>query len=258
MNIISKKRTKDFSIFLILSGLLFGVLVFLWYLEFYSKGGGGILFSSLPVLLYYIFLAILLPINGILLFKKKYKLFSVFSLLLFFVFLGSLFIKVGIGWHILRTLFFSTVYLGMSAGGLYGGSIIIPMFLISVFYSGFRAFMYFSGKISYENNHTLTDIKDNRVYFLQKDFFHKVLPVLAILTNFFNFKRSLQIIGILFENFKFNFLFLKDLFLGGLPVLLFILAVFSFFIKDKKVYKFLNIIILILLFLPYIAIWIFR
>ncbi len=145
MKIIYTKHINKFAIFLIISGFGALWLSFMWHkLVFGSSMGGGGKFAQLEVFYYYLANSILLILSGFILRTKIFKLYSIIGILLGLSVIASLLIfQDGIN------LFFYTVLLGMTMGTMYGGIILVPMFLISVWINLFRGFKHVFGKLAY-------------------------------------------------------------------------------------------------------------
>lgn len=164
MKTLSIKQYKRFSIFIIVSGLGALWLTFWWYminLNDNSIGGSGS-FSSFKIFFYYIFNSVLLIFLGIILYARRFKLFSVLAVVLGISVTSSFFIfghnnaNTNI---LLDNLFVYTTYLGMTVGTIYGGVILVPMFIVSVYISFVRGIQHVRGKLDYNTSIQNTDIK---------------------------------------------------------------------------------------------------
>ena len=155
METIKKKEMVRWAIFLIISGIGALWLTFWWNKAMNGDGGG---FGSPDSIIgigittgYYIFNSILLTLLGIMLIIKKFKTYSILSIILGFSVTASLFvINISNGFNPLANLFFLTIIEGMYFGFIYGGFILVPMFLIGVYKSLIRGIRYFRGKINYD------------------------------------------------------------------------------------------------------------
>ncbi len=155
METIKKKEMMRWAIFLIISGLGALWLTFWWNKSMNGDGGGfGFPDSIRGVDIttgYYIFNSILLTLLGIVLILKKFKTYSILSIILGFSVTISLFaFDVSVNFNPIRNLFFLTVIEGMLMGFAVGGTILVPMFLIGVYKSLTRGIGYFRGKINYD------------------------------------------------------------------------------------------------------------
>ena len=135
MNIFHLNTNNKFALFLFISGMGALWLSFIWLNSISDN-----LMSNYDknVFVYYIFNSILLILISGSYYKNKNKVFSVFSILLLTSVLSSLFI-VEDGF----SLFFETIDEGIVFGFLYGGIILVPMFLISVIAAAIKAFQFF-------------------------------------------------------------------------------------------------------------------
>lgn len=259
MKIITIKKSNGFALFLLISGLGALWLTFWWYnatLGNNSVGGRGD-FSSFSVLYYYIFNSVLLILLGAVLRLRNFKIYSVLAILLGISVTISLFIFGNGSAGILNNLFISTTYLGMLAGAMYGGTILVPMFLGGVYISAIRGIQHIRGKINYivsdittqdqvgvsETNNMPVDISN------EKSIMQKIIPIIGIIIGLFNginswrflFSSGLQGRGIL---------------IALLPIFLIALSIFSLANKNAKVYRIVNIIVATLVLFPFLLTWI--
>ncbi len=135
----SKKRINRFATFLIIAGI--GAM---WLTYWWNETDSN--FGSFPVLYYYIFNSALLFLLGVFLHLKEFKIYSVLAVVLGISVTSSLFIFTDNNFN---NLFFYTVFMGVTFGTVYGGIILVPMFLWGVYRSLFRGIKHLRGKAIY-------------------------------------------------------------------------------------------------------------
>lgn len=147
---MSEKQVNRLSTLFLVSGL--GAL---WLtLCFYYVVGkdGGDVFSSpetTGMFVYYLFNSIALSYSAFELKKFKLNSFVFLSMVLFISVTVSLLIPLGES-----NLFFVTAYTGAVAGFMFGGTILVPFFLISIYLSAYKALLILTKKISLQkSNH---------------------------------------------------------------------------------------------------------
>ena len=152
MKIITKKKINRFALFLVISGLGALWLTYWWFQmslgdDFIGSRGE---FGSFSVLFYYIFNSFLLFLLGIILYAKYFKIYSVLSVILGISVTTSLFIfESNTTDFLLSNLFGHTIYFGILAGIVFGGPLLIPMFLFGVYISAVRGIQHIRGKLNY-------------------------------------------------------------------------------------------------------------
>ncbi len=145
MKTINEKQLKQLSMFLIISGLGAVWLSFAWKHLSSSAELGAVNFAGIHTFIYYVFNSVLLLTCGITLQLKQFKLFSYLSL--------CLCVAVSVSFFIFQkdsNLFIYTTIVGMSMGLIEGGTILVPMFLISIYKSAYLGFLYFKKKLVFE------------------------------------------------------------------------------------------------------------
>lgn len=140
----SKKRINRFAIFLMISGVGGMWLTYWWE----KVGSSQTSFNSFPVLYYFIFNSSLLFLSGFLLLTKQFKIYSLLAVILGISVTSSLFV-FGDTSNVFNNLFFSTTALGMTFGAIYGGIVLVPMFLWGVYRGAFRGFKHLRGRAIY-------------------------------------------------------------------------------------------------------------
>jgi len=258
MKIITKKQINFFRWFLLISGLGAVWLTFMWYqMTFGSDGMGGGNFSTMTVFYYYLFNSFILIISALVFSFRFFKAYAVFAIILAISVTGSLFVfENG------QNLFFVTTMLGMTMGAAFGGPILVPMFLGSVYIGVFRSIKHIFGKLEY----SLIDIKGGVVegsnlsainqegpilimVVNERSSIQKNIPILAlfyagikILFSIFTFISSLR----MSEGMEYDFSPGKVMIFSLLPtVVLIILAVASLKAKNRKAYTILNVLIVL-------------
>ena len=257
LKIITNKQRKSFSLFLFISGIGSGWLTYWWYKVAYSitSGWGHADFyyifnlmtvSPNTVLYYYIFNSILLTIIGILLYKKYFKIYSFLSLILGISVIASFFV-----WTEKLPLFFYTVLMGMSFGGVFGGIILVPMFLRSVYKSFIDNIRVMTGKLTYEtidnenNSEKISFIqKASTVLAENKSKINKLIPQVAMFFGIISIFFILQL--------GFSSANSKSLLILIIPIIVVALAILSLKSKTEKVSNIVNIILFVLFLLPII------
>jgi hypothetical protein len=231
MKIITKKESSRFASFLLIAGIGALLLTVAWTVD-------NDVVSSLPVLFYYIFNSLLLILLGITLRAERFKIYSTLAILLGISVTASLFIPMdGEG-----SLFLETVFRGMFLGAVFGGIILVPMFLAGVYISAVRGIQYFGGGLDYAafettiNDKANTSLPGNAPADLSssKPIVHKIIPIIgfiAALLQVYSWRHVSW--GSLPE-----IIFLPDLFLP-----LVVLPIFSLINKNANVYFIANIII---------------
>lgn len=147
MNTITRKKSKNKALFLIIAGLGALWLTFWWTKMSLDNNSHAniILYSA-----YYGFNSIVLILIGGLLYLKNFKTYSVFALLLGISVTASLFIfDQNVDPQILGNLFLSTIFQGMLHGMMFGGTLLVPMFLYAVYSSFLQGIQSMRGKINY-------------------------------------------------------------------------------------------------------------
>lgn len=251
MKVLYKKQINFFKWFLLVSGIGALWLTFMWYRMTFddnSMAGGGA-FSSMNVFYYYIFNSLLLILAALVFSFRFFKTYAVIAIILALSVTGSMFV-----FHGGQNLFLVTIMLGMTMGIAFGGTILVPMFLFSV-YSGLgKSVKHIYGKLaySYEDpaNKVSSDSKLSSVEPLNtKPSLHKVIPMIVLFLSGLNLLQTLFAV--------ISFFRMRDQIPEGEGVgsrmLLMLLVVLSFFIlslvslksRNPKVYKILNIIIII-------------
>ncbi len=257
MKIITIKKSNGFALFLIIAGIGALWLTFWWYILMLgdnSVGGGN--FTSFSVLYYYIFNSLLLITSGIILRSKNFKIYAVFSIVLGISVTISLFIFGNGNTGFLNNLFISTTYLGMVAGAMYGGTILVPIFLGGVYISTMRGIQHIRGKINYAssdmaiqdqaNASGLDSIPTNMAN--DKAILQKIIPAVGIIIGLFN--------GLNYWRFLFSGLQGRGMLVALLPLFLIAISIFSLVNKNVKVYRIVNIIVVALSIFPFLLMWI--
>lgn len=254
MQIISKSKSFNFSLFIFVSAIASLYLTFLWQKAISDE---TFIFPNKITFLYYLFNTCLLFISAYFLTNKKFKIYSIVSFVLGLSVTSSLFITTsGLGFDI-RNLFFSTVFFGMTGGALHGATLFIPLFLSSVYISFFRSILFFLKKLKYSSG-SEDKVLTSKNYILQKNIFDKMIPVLITVSHFFNIRQSFGFLRIWFDIRHDSFLtFMRDFFVGGLPVLVLVFAILSLLLKNKRAYRIINFILILMFLFPFVVFWIF-
>ncbi len=252
MKIITIKKSNEYALFLIISGIGALWLTIMWYLASTNHNLFAYKTPSPYILYYYIFNSILMISLGCVLRFKNFKLYAALAILLGISVTASLFIFQNGNVKIINNLFISTTYSGMIFGGIYGGTLLVPMFLAGVYISFLRGVQYIQGKIDYvvsdidtgnlkaEHMPVSIDVEN------QKSNIQKIIPIIAIVLgllkslNFFLSLDSLISFGLLEKEIPYVIL----------QIFLVTLSIFSLASKKIKVFRVINIIIVILMLLP--------
>ncbi len=155
MKIINKKSSRTFAIFLVIAGIGALWLTFWWYKATHGSndtfGDPNSLANNIYLLYYYLFNSLLLILSGILLSLNKFKLYSILSIILGTSVTLSLFVfnTSTNNFNPLANLFILTVFEGIFFGFIYGGAILVPLFLFTVYKSFIQGIKYFRKKINY-------------------------------------------------------------------------------------------------------------
>lgn len=249
MKILYKKQINFFRWVLLISGLGAIWLSFMWLRMTFggdSMTQGGA-FSTMRVFAYYLFNSFLLLISSLFFSYKYFKTYSVLAIILAISVTVSLFI-----FQESNNLFFSTVLLGTTMGAMFGGTLLVPMFLGSVYVGVFRAIKHISGKLVYSYENPVSDVPtpqnpdfpNSEVVPQRKSSFHKTIPIVILLYAGVNL---IQAIFSLVRFSQYDKEITKDFSLLGLLVYIpmILLITFSFIsLKSNKpkVYKTINII----------------
>jgi uncharacterized membrane protein len=271
IKIIEKKEFKKFSIFLLISGLGALWLTFWWTIMIHNhwyNWGNGVDGIDYLLSFYHFCNSLLLILIAFSIRFKKFVLFSCFSVLLgFSVFasffwgydpnlfsfsiLANLFSSHDIFYDLLNIVFFRTIFLGISFGGLFGGFILVPMFLISVYKSFIYAIKYSRGKLEFNlveieklpQAETETLINNNIPIKKEssRNIFHLLIPIAGIGYVFIPF------FSFIFEP---NLQLIKDNIFSIILLFSFLsLSILSLCLKDKIKYTLINIFIILILFI---------
>jgi hypothetical protein len=172
MKIITEKKRKRFALFLLISGIGALWLTFWWYWNrsYNGMGAGRVGFIEsfsvysrmVPTLLYYLFNSVLLIVASCSFLFKRFKSYSILAVLLGVSVTGSLFVfqdlrEITFSNLFIDNLFINTVFDGMVFGMEYGGTILVPMFLYSVYKGAFRGIGYLRGRVSYAPLETIAE-----------------------------------------------------------------------------------------------------
>ncbi len=248
MKIISKKNSVSFSWFLLIAGVGALWLTFWWFkLGFSNSSSHGGSFSGIAVLFYYIFNSLLLVFSAILLYSRRIRLHSILAILLGISVTGSLFIIQGSS--IVNSLFISTAYLGMMAGTPYGGTLLVPLFLVGVYASAINALLYLQKKINYDDDQTESMAEGNTPMTpVQKGTLVKAIPVVTLFVGIFY--------AILYGPYVFtNHVQGPVILIALLPFIVIVLSVISLLSKRVMIYRILNIISIALVAFPVAYLW---
>lgn len=253
MQIITRKKSNSFALFLLISGLGALWLTFWWYSTTLGNNsiGGRSHFSSFPVLYYYVFNSALLILMGIVLRLRNFKIYSILAIILGISVSISLFIFGNGNVRITNNFFIYTTYLGMTAGTMYGGIILVPMFLSGVYISTIRGIQHIRGKINYvdldmipQDQMDASGSSNISTQILNtKSITQETIPVIGIIT------------GLVDGISSWRFLFLPELqgqriLMVLVPISLMALSVFSLLNKNVKVYRIINVIIAVIILFP--------
>lgn len=259
MKIMTEKNTRKFAWFLIISGFGAAWLTFWWGTAILLSSNPSSIsttkndFSSWNVLYYYSFNSALLIFSGLILYARRFKIFSILAILLGVSVTTSLFIFEKMdGSFLLNNLFIQTVYLGMLLGIIYGGTILVPMFLMSVYLGLYRGIQYFRGKVVYSNSQ---GIIENQIKVAPENNSENNPPLVPVIE-----KGMISIIicylGIFISIFYIitgglnSFSSSRGMLMTFLAMVVLGLSIFSLKSKNKIVYMTINIIILIMVLYP--------
>ncbi len=254
MKIITQKRAESFAKFLVAAGIGASWLTFWWYkmtLGDDSVGSGGA-FSNASILFYYILNSILLILSGVLLHTKRYKAHSIVAILLGISVTVSLFIFADGIQGIMGNLFVSTTYMGMMAGIIYGGIILVPMFHAGVYVAAFRGFRHVRGALNYGLSETIPNDFENTssihvpIPSEGKGMMHILIPIVGVAYALFQGMTSWRLLFSIGVNGA------AALF-GLIPFILVVLGVVSLTSKNVKVYRPLNIVLGLFILYPIFA-----
>lgn len=151
LKIISTNKRKKFSLLLLIAGICGLLLTYgftiLSYHNTYTVGfSEKDVFNGFPVVYYYVFNSSLLILLSVFLYKKLFKIYSVFSFILTISVLFSLFV-IGVK----SNLFIFTIIYGITMGYSFGGPLLVPLFLYTVFKSFFDNMKVYMNKLAYED-----------------------------------------------------------------------------------------------------------
>ena len=155
MKIISLTKQTSVAFFSIISGI--GAICLSSFFILLNLNGsdelnlGNLMFFAF---LYYPFNSFILFMLGFLLLMKYFKAYAITSILLGVSVTISLFIPQSseLSLSLSNNFFVFTTNLGMTGGGIFGGFILVPMFLIGVYVNLYHSIGYMLGKIDYANN----------------------------------------------------------------------------------------------------------
>lgn len=256
MKIIAKKQFKDLAVFVMVSGLGALWLTYWWYKATLGDSGtyGTSQFSSVSVFYYYLANSLLLISVGLFLYIKKFKIFSILSLILGLMVTASLFIfsdfsVIANNQPIFKNLFAYTVFLGTFVAVSYGGVLLVPMFLYGVYKSFIFGTMFLSKKLSFD----LETLYQEEAIDIpkKKGVLAEFIPIAGILIGISNI--------VFIMNFNFSFTAsLKDSITSLIPILMIILSFISLRSTSRLLYRILNIVLIALITFPSILLWIGR
>lgn len=261
MKIITKKKVDGFALFFVISGIGASWLTFVWS-GFGVGGDPAARFTSLSVLYYYIFNSALLILSGVALYSKRFKIYSILAILLGVSVTISLIIFEDGNISIYDNLFIFTAVSGMFPGIMFGGIILVPMFLASVYASTILGVQHIRGKLNYsysvsENiteNQTETFQINNPLVNFSKDkgITQKIIPIIGIVVGLFNVIQFIQSrLSVISEVRQ------EDRTLSvSLSIFIMALSIFSLINKKTKVYRFINLAIAALVTYSLTLIWI--
>lgn len=254
MKIITKKQSKNLALFLIVSGLGALWLTYWWYKATLGDSGtyGVSQFSSVYVFYYYLANSLILLLSGSFLYAKRFKIFSILSVMLGLMVTASLFVfsdssVIASNQPIFKNLFAYTVFLGTFVAVSYGGVILVPMFLYSVYKSFIFGTMFFNKRLTFDLEPQYQEEENNILK--KKGVLAEFIPVAGILIGISNI--------IFIMNFNFSFTeSLKESITSLLPILMIILSFISLRTSKSRLYRILNIILVGLITFPSILLWI--
>lgn len=242
MKIINIKKSKKFAIFLIISGVGALWLTYWWFVS--SKELNSFL-SSKSIVLYFIFNSTLLLLLGILLLKKQFKIYSILAILLgVSVTISLLIFDTTEGFKLFNNLFFVTTFCGIVFGLMFGGIILVPVFLYGVYRSAISGLKYFRGDLVYQTPASLELIQptENPINTNPKNKL-RIIPIIGIVLGII-----IQFLPFLLKPLELqngNFQITNPIF-NTAPIFLTFLSIISLINKKIKLVKNLNLIIGIL------------
>jgi len=259
MKIITKKKIDGFALFLLISGIGASWLTFVWYGAIFEDDFTS-QFASLSVLDYYIFNSALLILSGVALYSKRFKIYSILAILLGISVTASLLIFEDGSIDISNNFFVHTTFLGIFLGTIYGGIILVPMFLVSVYASAILGIQHIRGKLNYslsENiteNQTETSQINNPLVNFSKDkgVAQKIIPIIGIALVLFNVIQFIQSRFSVLSQVRQEDRTLSIL----LSIFIMALSIFSLINKKTKVYRFVNLAIAALVTYLLFSMWI--
>ncbi len=254
MKIIVKKRFKDLALFIMVSGFGALWLTYWWYKATLgdSVTYGTSQFSSVYVFYYYIANSLALILVGLFLYIKRFKIFSILSLILGLMVTASLFVfsdfsVIANNQPIFKNLFAYTVFLGTFVAVSYGGVLLVPMFLYGVYKSFIFGTMFLNKRLSFDLETSYQE-EDNNIL-KKKGILAEFIPIAGILIGVSNI--------VFIMNFNFSFTAsLKDSITSLIPVFMIIFAFISLRSTRRLLYRILNIILVGLITFPSILLWI--
>ncbi len=259
MKIITKKKIDGFAFFLLISGMGASWLTFSWS----GLGVGGdpaARFTSLSVLYYYIFNSALLILSGVMLYFKRFKIYSILAILLGISVTISLLIFDDGNISIYDNLFIFTTLVGMFPGLLVGGIILVPMFLFGVYASAILGIQHTRGKLNYSISENIIENqpeafqRNNSFVNFSKDkgVAQKIIPIIGIVVGLFNVIQFIQSRFSVISEVR-----QEDRILSvSLSIFIMVLSIFSLINKKTKVYRFVNLAIAALVVYSLTLIWI--
>lgn len=255
MKIIVKKRFQDLALFIMVSGLGALWLTYWWYKATLGDSGtyGTSQFSSAYVFYYYLANSLVLILVGLFLYAKRFKVFSILSLILGLMVTASLFVfsdfsVIANNQPIFKNLFAYTVFLGTFVAVSYGGVLLVPMFLYGVYKSFIFGTMFLNKRLSFDFETSYQEEEDSNIL-KKKGILAEFIPVAGILIGISNI--------VFIMNFNFSFTAsLKDSITSLIPILMIIFAFISLRSERRRLYRILNIILVGLITFPSILLWI--
>lgn len=261
MKIITKKKIDGFALFFLISGIGASWLTFVW--SGWGMGGNfAARFTSLSVLYYYIFNSALLILSGVALYSKRFKIYSILAILLGISVTISLLIFDDGNISIYDNLFIFTTAVGMFPGIMFGGIILVPMFLASVYASAILGVQHIRGKLNYSYSVSENIIENQTETFQSiislvnfsknKRITQKIIPIIGIVVGLFNVIQFIQSrLSVISEVRQ------EDRTLSvSLSIFIIALSIFSLINKKTKAYRFINLAIAALVTYSLILIWI--
>lgn len=245
MKIIPQNKVKDFSLILLFASFGGFWLTFWWYKKIVIDYIVGPYDSF--YLYYYLFNSMVLFFTWLFFYFKKYTIYSYLSIVLGFSVFISLFIFEDAPHSLLfGNLFVNTIFLGMFFDLAIGGIILVPLLIFVVSKNLIWGIMYLRGSIDFslfshtflashqEQRHNISGILPS--LFHSKSIVHSIVPLITMCFSVLLFTR---------------FILIDDLFFvkTSLLILFFVVALYSFFSKNKKIYFILNIVLLFSMYL---------